>query len=165
MNLYEESLRLTDYAVYPNVGNNLAYPVLGFTDELFGEYFSDSSRMKEEILDVYWYLNQISYELSLLFGSSFDRHLNWSGRLIPTEEVTRAIGVLSGIAKKIMRDGVQSAYKKQDLALVSLSTIADFVHGEIYYHDMKLRDVVSDLHKKLGSRQDRGVIQGDGDYR
>jgi hypothetical protein len=165
MNLHDEALRLVDYAVYPNIGNNLTYPVLGFIDELFGEYFSDEHRMKEEILDVYWYLNQISYELSLLYGSSFDRHLNWSGRLVSKEEASQSIGVLCGIAKKIMRDGTQSAHKKRDLALVSLSVLADFVHSELYQNNIGLPDAISSLHEKLGSRQERGVIQGDGNYR
>jgi hypothetical protein len=170
MNLYEEAMRLTDYAVYQNAGNNLAYPVLGFVDELFSEYIfemqrGDRDRMVEEMLDVFWYGNQISYELSLLYGSSFDRHLSWTGEEVYISDAMIAIGTLAGIAKKIMRDGESSAYKKQDRALVALGVLRDFMFTQFQNLGTDIETVITELHLKLGSRQQRGVIKGDGDHR
>jgi hypothetical protein len=169
MNLINESFALTSYAVYPDAGNNLAYPVLGFIDEL-GEYLAemvsvDKNRMVEEILDLYWYLNQVSYELSMLYGTAFERHMSYSGKETYITEVIPAIANLAGVAKKIMRDGKPSAYKKQDRALVSLNVLRDFVFTQFANLDLELTDVITALHTKLGSRQQRGVLQGDGDHR
>lgn len=170
MNLHDEALRLTQYAVYPDTGNNLAYPVLGLVDEMFGEYISEvragsDERIREEILDCWWYLNQISFELSMLYGTAFERHLSWSGQEAYISDAMIATGTLAGIAKKIMRDGKTSAYKKQDRALVSLGVLRDYMFTEFQKLGLNAEVVTAELHKKLGSRQERGVIQGDGDHR
>lgn len=169
MNLINQSFALTNYAVYPDAGNNLAYPVLGFIDEL-GEYLAelnglDNERMAEEILDLYWYLNQVSYELSMLYGTAFERHMSYSGNETYLVDVIPAVANLAGVAKKIMRDGKQSAYKKQDRALVSLNALRDFVFTQFNNLGLDLPDVISALHEKLGGRQERGVLKGDGDHR
>jgi len=169
--LTDSAFRLTQYAVYPEPGNNLPYAVLGLADELFGEYYGEymndeQERMKEELLDVFWYVNQVSFELSCLLGSAFERHLdNTNVPYTSLEQAAQAVGVLSGIAKKIIRDGKQSALKKHDNALGALNVIKNFVHTEIEELGMNLPDVIQSLHDKLGDRQERGVLHGDGDHR
>lgn len=174
MNMNELTNRaflLTTYAVYPEPGNNLPYAVLGLADELFGEYYSeyiddDQERMEEELLDVFWYVNQVSFELSCLLGSAFERHLdNNNVPYTSLEQAAQAVGVLAGIAKKIIRDGKQSAFKKHDKALESLVVIKNFIHTELDELSIPLEQAIELLHEKLGDRQERNVLHGDGDHR
>lgn len=75
-NEYDERARKT--AVYPNIGNNYVYPVLGLCGEAgevsekikkvirdFGGVMSDEQKeeIKKELGDVLWYVSAISSEL------------------------------------------------------------------------------------------------------
>lgn len=92
-NEYDERARKT--AVYPNIGNNYIYPVLGLCGEAgevsekikkiirdFGGVMSNEQKeeIKKELGDVLWYVSAISRELGFSMEEVADKNLEKLGK-------------------------------------------------------------------------------------
>lgn len=92
-NEYDERAKKT--AVYPNIGNNYVYPVLGLCGEAgevsekikkvirdFGGVMSDEQKeeIKKELGDVLWYVSAISSELGFSMEEVAQKNLEKLGK-------------------------------------------------------------------------------------
>lgn len=163
---YQEKSRKT--AIYPNEGNNLAYPSLGLIGE-YGEFLEKWYSWKEtgepsaveleaEIGDVFWYFAAVCREAGLDMQSivyAADKE---------AINGTMDIFTIAEIAKKVQRDGRHTIEEKGlEQVLVSLWSYITIVlyplseEGAIHIGSNNL--------DKLLDRKDRGVLQGNGDNR
>lgn len=155
-NEYQEEAMKT--AVYPNIGNNLAYPVLGLIDE-YGEYLiANESDKYGEISDLAWYVAATATEMNVTLDELND-HFDGG-------DIFLDLFNLAGIAKKAMRDngGVVQESKRQ-LALAALGRTFAYLRAECVRNGWNIAEVLQYNLDKLADRQSRNVIKGDGDYR
>lgn len=178
---------LKRYAVYPNVGKNLAYPTLGLVDE-YAEVMNKYGRLEvsggvEEYMDVLWYLNQFCFEVAMILDvpgwGLYDIEQGATDVLITPidsqrmldmilieDEILLLVGHLCGIVKKVMRDGNQVLKEKENEALEVVTRLSRDIFASVRLDGDKFPSKLVDmLHEKLQSRMDRGVLHGDGDYR
>lgn len=161
---YQTESRKT--AIYPDIGSNLTYPVLGFIGEV-GEFylqaqsqpFDDFNRRKE-LGDICWYISQLHTELGLEMG--------WPKRsgVTPPNQFYFLLASCSKLAetlKKLQRDGYS-----EEKELVLVSTVKQTLVGLRFVLDYYGYDIEMILHEnidKLRDRQQRNVLQGSGDDR
>ena len=187
MNYSDYQERIKEFAVYPRIGNNLSYPVLGLISEFGDELLialsnteSDNNneafdKARKEAGDCYWYLGTIYNEIDedwesvLLNNQKFcvDSYADISA----IDEVTvlcilaTLFGMLSGYAAKADRDNNGKLLEKHRQkfidVLLSLETILEYL---IEQH-IGLFDTLEDNISKLQSRKERNVLHGDGDSR
>ena len=191
MNYSDYQERIKDFAVYPRIGNNLSYAVLGLINE-FGEFIEKLS----EILGVY----PSNFHLDLLEGEAGDScwYLgtcyneigeNWSKILEDNSELYEntyidvkhsaksdtmfAIGIsflalarLAGFAKKAERDNggnLLDNHRKEftKILFIVQATLSCILEE----YGISLQDVMKGNLSKLQSRKERNVLHGDGDNR
>lgn len=161
----DSARELTKYAVYPDVGNNVWYPMLGLVDELAEWARAPVRRKKDEFLDVFWYYNQLVWELreAGIYPRPWGMHLQPSHMFASPNSSLAFIGcgTLAGVVKKYVRDGEGSITDRKRLLVAD--TIQQFGSVMCIWRD--LEGTLWRLHEKLGDRQDRGQLHGDGDYR
>lgn len=181
----QDVYRLREYAVYPNVGCNIAYPMLGLVDE-YGEVMDKYANLEvveavEEYMDVVWYLSQLCFEISCALDSpgfgleeiekaATDVLVVTDTKILDyvylEEEILSRVSLLCGIVKKAIRDGKKKLSVNQDDILHIVFQLARDIFASAYKDGNKSpARLVNDLHKKLSGRQKRGVLHGDGDYR
>lgn len=191
---------LVKYAVYPDLGNNLAYPTLGLIDEIT-EFVEKGRRVEEcfdagtqcddalaearyELADVAWYISDFMYEFGCALGHGFENQ--WGTSILESggidlvpgdyqdyfiDDLGMAMmmeaGSMAGIVKKYIR-GDSGEIPAEKVASVYTS-VSKLIHVVNYLadraFDMTFNELVQLLHKKLSSRQERGVLKGDGDNR
>lgn len=187
MSFSEYQERIKEFAVYPRIGNNLSYPVLGLISELgdellsaLGDIENDGSKdafdkAKKEAGDCYWNLGAIyneigeDWETVLLDNQKFcsDSYVD----IFEIDEndipgiLTMLFGMLSGYAAKADRDNDGKLLEKHrqrfiDVLLSLQVTLDYFVEQHI-----GLFDALEDNLSKLQSRKERNVLHGDGDNR
>ena len=161
---YPEMARKT--AIYPNIGNNYQYPLLGLIEEA-GEIDEkiqlkedEIDNIKKELGDVYWYLASCSYELKIDFNDILNNKK--SSLLTIGVEASK----ISGYLKKIIRDDEgKMTEKKKILIIDSLKKIAFLLEEYQNKYNLDTLTVMNTNLEKLYSRQKRGVLKGSGDNR
>lgn len=187
MNYSDYQQRIKEFAVYPRIGNNLSYPVLGliseFGDELLsalGDIENNGSKeafdkARKEVGDCYWYLGTIYNEIEADWESTFLDNQKFCADsyadISAIDEVAilgilvMLFGMLSGYAAKADRDNNGKLLEKHRQkfidVLLSLETILEYL---IEQH-IGLFDALEDNISKLQSRKERNVLHGDGDNR
>jgi NTP pyrophosphatase (non-canonical NTP hydrolase) len=168
---------LKQTAVYPDVSNNLMYPTLGLSDEI-AEFILEGNSEKEyaELGDVIWYLNQVAYELSELY----DLRYGWQFKMLdnynePLEKNELALflftqaGKIAGIAKKIERDGIESALVDwkmgKAMAAIQFSFVAVACYIDAENPRTALAVAMTRLLNKLTKRAKNNRLHGDGSDR
>lgn len=185
--LFKKSDKITEFAVYPGAGSNVLYPYAGMIDEFTElvdavENGTSDEDIFAEAADVVWYANQLLWELEQAgVLSKYNRlEILTSGLVYTTKEKYRdikdvilfdlddvfltfqAIARLGGVVKKVHRDGAPSFTGSKFAVLESAFTYLN----KILWLDSKNVDAYLDfLIEKLGSRQARNVLHGDGDHR
>lgn len=177
-NLLGIANQLRRTAVYPDISANLSYPALGLSDEI-AEFFQENRDKEEmaELGDVVWYLNQVAYELSTLYDLSYGWQftlLDHDFSVFTTKEdlclfLFSQAGKIAGIAKKIERDGIESAMVDSKMSIAMRAIQESFV-AVANYVDYKsprtaLAVLMTRLLNKLVKRKARGLIHGDGSDR
>lgn len=145
-------------AVYPNIGSNLAYPVLGLIDE-YGEFTVANPEDKmSELSDFAWYLAATATELNMNLDDMLE--------VFFVNDAMLTLSDLAGIAKKAMRDnGGVVQEEKSHLAWFSLARLLALFREICFDNGWDAMAVLQYNLDKLADRQTRGVIKGDGDYR
>ena len=163
INKYSEMARKT--AIYPNLGDNYTYPLLGLIEE---SAEVDEKIMlginKEEIIkelgDVYWYLSSCSDELNLKLEDILNnpKESNLSLSLEGSK--------IAGYLKKLMRDdnGVLNEDKKIKI-VDSLKKIAFLMNKYEKDYQVSQKIIMEKNIEKLYSRKERGTLKGSGDNR
>jgi NTP pyrophosphatase (non-canonical NTP hydrolase) len=172
---YQQAALLT--AIYPNKGHNLAYAVLGLTEET-GEAFHMSNfqrKSKEhelflkELGDILWYVNATAYEC----GSSLVEVMNLETPVFPVGSIQELMTILffecsvvSGRAKKLIRDhnGTVTDEKKATIRQ-SLNNIMQCLELIAAEAESTLQQVAELNIEKLQGRKSSGTLKGDGDVR
>jgi NTP pyrophosphatase (non-canonical NTP hydrolase) len=161
---YPEMARKT--AIYPNIGSNYQYPLLGLMEEA-GE-IDEKIQLKEdsldnmikEIGDVYWYLASCSFELGL------DFNLLLKNKKESSLTISVEASKISGYLKKIMRDdNGQMTEKKKELIIDSLEKVCFLLTKYQKRYNLDTLDILNKNLEKLYSRKKRGVLKGSGDNR
>jgi NTP pyrophosphatase (non-canonical NTP hydrolase) len=153
-------------AIYPDIGNNYSYPLLGLieecseVDEKIETGDNSIGNIMKELGDVYWYLSSCCFELKINFLELIKSPIETKLKL--STEASKIAGYL----KKIIRDddGILVDEKKEKIIL-SLKKIVYIVNRyESEYRISKL-DIMNTNLEKLFSRKSRGVLKGSGDNR
>lgn len=172
-------------AIYPNLGNNITYPVLGLvgeTSELYDKIhntFKDKSfcidaeiikDIKKEIGDVFWYISAICHELRMHLD--IDKEMEKNSEVIGDchkEFMSYMImnsGRIAEICKKMIRDdkGVLTEQRK-DMFICQINYLVRNLYVVTKCLGINVIEVLQMNIDKLYSRKDRGKLQGDGDNR
>lgn len=181
-------------ALYPKA-SSFIYPVLGLAGE-FGEFVDEAfqghglkittpkRRLVSEMGDVLWYVVNTALDLGLEFQDLVD--LSTGGlradtfeelcfcRLKPRDKrspylkITIAIGQLSEVAKKSLRDGytiAEMSATKRAVCVSALHAILVSLCEICEKQRFCLSEVALDNNLKLTSRKERGKLKGDGNDR
>lgn len=158
--------------VYPNQGNNLAYPVLGLVEET-GEIvekidFLDKQGLKKEMGDVIWYMTAFCYELNCNFDK-FESDMKYIPQL-KTQAILQNVGdiisKIASIVKKTMRDsgGVITVDNKGKLEIL-IQQIINLFNTLSLNQKFTIYDVLELNANKIIDRKNRNVVHGSGDDR
>ena len=161
---YYEKARKT--AIYPNIGDNYTYPLLGLieesaeVDEKIVLKEDSKLNMIKELGDVYWYLTSCSFEMNLDFKELLNNPKESSLSL--ALEASKIAGYL----KKIMRDDEgKLTPDKKDKIIDSLKNIVFLLNEYQDKYEVSQLEVMKHNIEKLYSRKKRGVLKGSGDNR
>jgi NTP pyrophosphatase (non-canonical NTP hydrolase) len=176
---YKEKSRET--AIYPNTGNNIAYPTLGLCNELGDELYTaiisyttnslsvDMNNLSKEIGDCFWYITTTCDEANLQFDDIQKASMNivtYADLTSNIREATIESCKLAGIVKKIMRDNNNSVTDdKRNKIRACLEIIVAFLTSVCNELSLSLEVILVQNIEKLASRKERGKLQGDGDNR
>lgn len=172
-------------AVYPNIGDNLAYPILGLANEAgelaekvaewlsgppaVGQSDTLAAEIASEAGDVLWYAAQTATELGLDLGDlavATGEPRQRDTVVVAVLRLVATTGIVAGIYKKVIRDddGVLNEVTRGKLSGKLSQTLADLaaVAAEV---GTSLEQVGRANHDKLASRAHRGVLTGSGDHR
>ena len=158
-------------AVYPNVGSNPFYPVLG----LFGEtaelvdkmlYKDTTEEIRKEAGDVCWYLARTGEEFGL------DIVKIWNKAMTLTMEVTPSVcsnwlimcGELAELAKKDMRGDDKREQRLQRIE-TALGNIISYLKGAAAFYQFNIPAILDENMAKLAKRKEEGTLKGSGDNR
>jgi NTP pyrophosphatase (non-canonical NTP hydrolase) len=177
MDFLKYQIAASSTAIYPNKGNNLAYAVLGLTEET-GEALQKAgfqTKTKEhelflkELGDVLWYVNATAFEA----GSSLLELITIKASPIPEGSIEELMtilffecSVIAGRAKKVIRDnnGVVTE-EKRAVILQSLSNVIRCLELLADKAESTLQEVANMNIQKLQFRKVAGTLLGDGDIR
>ena len=160
LNTYQNLARQT--AIYPGkdearYGNliGLTYTILGLIGEA-AEYHQNPSTAEKG--DCFWYLSQIAYEIQIPLGhlSDFNPSDASHSALLP------CVGTLANQYKKVFRDDNRTLTTKRRSALINI------LKESLYHLTKNSDDNVEAMERnivKLSSRQAKGSLVGEGDYR
>ncbi len=163
MNLDEYQIAAMETAVYPNVGNNIFYPILGLIGE-FGEVLEaiQTGASREDILselsDVTWYISRVCTELGIKLSEVSDCR--------EIEDPTIVLCRLAEITKKVMRDSnseVTDVHTQKYKPL--LSKIFFELQRRIKEAESTIEEICELNIKKLADRKKRNKLKGSGDNR
>ena len=160
LNTYQNLARQT--AIYPGkdearYGNliGLTYTILGLIGEA-AEYQQNPSTAEKG--DCFWYLSQIAYEIQIPLGhlSDFNPSDASHSALLP------CAGTLANQYKKVFRDDNGILTTKRRTVLIEI------LKESLWHLTKNSEDNIEAMEKnieKLSSRQAKGVIAGEGDFR
>lgn len=189
---YQKQAKLT--AIYPNVGNNIMYPVLGLIAE-YGEllcYYNDVinggsspkitlETLQKEIGDVFWNIAACFSEIDENMSTINLRHSLNKCRSTGDDyffNLMIIMGKLSSCAAKANRDNNGNilpqhldAFRSalQSFCLCFETIIEDIFQG-LFFFDFEskqgfIEKCLTQNINKLKDRQERNALQGDGDNR
>lgn len=163
MNLQEYREESAKTAIYPNVGSNWVYPLMGLIGEI-GEFATAKTirDREKEASDICWFCAALSRELDIEFSLHSSELWTWNGIGIHDEMLLIASTIAEN-AQKVIRDhGYAFPETRKTVVEQGISKILRLI-------DLSLEvdiEVILDLNmKKLLDRQSRGVLGGDGDNR
>ncbi len=178
--------KATSTAIYPNPGDNLLYPVLGFIGECGeisnkikkvlrddNENITENKRKEigKEIGDCLWYLANICRETDLsLFGITENAEECYD-EFICRENIHDIFGMCLVIQKQLYeicsetRSVLGSGSKVSEEFIGSLMEIYILLCFLCDCLGLNLRTIAQDNIKKLLDRQKRDVLSGSGDDR
>lgn len=163
MNLNEYQIKAMETAVYPNVGNNIFYPILGLIGE-FGEVLeaTQTGASKDDLLselsDVAWYISRVCTELDIKLSEVANSR--------EVEDPVLVLCRLAEMTKKVMRDNnseVTDAHIQKYKPL--LSKIFFELQRRITESGSTIEEICDLNIKKLAGRKKRNKLQGSGDNR
>lgn len=168
--------RAWDTAIYPNKGNNLAYPTLGLVGET-GEFArkciegASDSEIILELGDMPWYMAAVATEAGIKLSSVASIVLETGhplDRRTCLEAFITGNGELSERVKKIIRDK-DGRIDKSDATYIryALSTTYRAFLSECAILELGVtpKQILEGNLDKLRSRAERGVLHGEGDRR
>jgi NTP pyrophosphatase (non-canonical NTP hydrolase) len=171
MDLREYQLKSRETAVYPNIGNNRVYPILGLLGE-FGEIAEKVKKIERDKADVYdpdslhsllmecgdvaWYIAQIASELKIDLAGCKPQGLY---SVTTIRDCVISLGVRIGDLAGAAHYG---DYLKAEAYMTR--TIASLA-GVTHLFGKPLDEVLDMNIEKLQSRKARGVLHGSGDER
>lgn len=189
MNYSDYQQRIKEFAVYPRIGNNLSYAVLGLINE-FGEFlekcgdFDNGDNdafdgIKDEAGDCYWYFgacyNEINEDWSKVLmdnAEPYERGCNNARHTLENEEeivicsLSMLFGRLSGYAKKAERDNNGKLLDKHRPKFIeTLLVLQAILSCLLEEYGVLLVNAIDNNVAKLESRKERNVLHGDGDNR
>jgi NTP pyrophosphatase (non-canonical NTP hydrolase) len=188
MHMDEYQAQTLQTAVYPNIGNNLDYPVHGLSSEagelapyaLASMDAGDEDMLQDvqgELGDVLWYSSIILYEMGMTFSACGMERSEQVAR--DAREVVgyrsfvqvylclmEEVGHISGHVKKRMRDdeGNLTEARKQQI-VETLRQVVTLIARMGSLLNLPFDTLLQANIAKLRSRQQRGVIGGTGDKR
>lgn len=157
-NEYQELSKST--AIYPNVGDNLSYPILGLIDET-GEFMekqgsgASQEDLRAELGDIYWYVAAVCREL----GYNMEDVANASCASVDILVLLK----MAGIAKKVQRDGPEVIEEKDMFGKLACFWVQ--LRNSLGLSKVQQLQVAQENLDKLNSRKERGKLQGSGDNR
>ncbi len=175
-------------ALFPKIGHNIVYPVLGLageTGELSEKLVSGVTStllITYELGDIFWYLNVIATELGIYLREiaeittekpivSFVEYENKckygiTNKFEYTLRLNGEVGKLAEKIKKMFRDDDGDlTFERRQLMYNNLKSILWYFNGLASEFNISLSEIATKNIEKLTSRKDRGVLQGDGDER
>lgn len=173
MSKYEENIiKLSEYkksalenAFYPNLGNNILYPVIAVFEESgeLIEKLEESAPAKDiakELGDILWYCAMIFHELDEDFVFKIER-----GYLTTDKLMTHNCRI-AGIIKKSQRDenGILIDDKRRELKS-HLNFVLTFVYNVASQIGYTIEDICDMNIEKIKDRVARGTLSGSGDNR
>jgi len=182
VNYSEYQERIKEFAVYPRIGNNLSYPVLGLINELgeFIDKLADNSfpikQAEDEAGDCYWYIgtiyNEIGENWSTVLEENNAEYMD-AYNCAQTSEIDMILGCsllvfakMAGYAKKAERENNGKLLKKHQVEfvreLLSIHATLDYLFNK---SGISTLQALKNNLSKLQSRKERNVLHGDGDNR
>lgn len=174
MDLKTYQIKSRETAIYPNIGRNCYYPVLGLIGEVgevlvvIDEWKKDikftrsqyKERLFSEISDVFWYLAQICTEFNL---DLLEVHQNRS-RNYRFNEIVIPLLRLAELTKKVIRDD-NNHVNEERVANIKLEIqhIVGYLDIFIKENSFVLEEILDYNYNKLKSRQQNNSLHGDGE--
>jgi len=165
---YQERARET--AIYPG---KLLYPTLGLageTGELLEAILEEFDGTSKEIGDILWYVANVAHDADLKLSECTGTKTFPNGKriiwTISYEMLPQRVGKIAECVKKAYRDnnGELSEERRSKIREQLKKLVKDL--AAIAYNEHTTLDAVAKENLlKLKSRQDRGVLKGDGDNR
>lgn len=158
-------------ALYKNLNLEIAYPCLGLVGELAelveaieAPHF-DTERIYSELGDVLWYIASICTDLTLPMSICAAAETFEEIALTnPGSDIKFFLmaGKACEAAKKVLRDHNES---KKVIIRACLRNLLQHLAAFCNFHNLSLTHAADLNLNKLRSRQERGVVHGDGDNR
>lgn len=171
MNLAEYQKRAMETAVYPNIGNNLPYAVLGLIGE-WGELEDElrdirphSLRIRNEMGDCYWFAADCAFEIGYTLKNVDTKPIItcFISDLETCENFCReALYIMAQHTSKNMRD---SSGESRSLIVSCLSEVLQCLDQLCYLQGFSREEILEENIQKLTDRKARNVIHGSGGER
>lgn len=163
MNLDDYQVKAMETAVYPNVGNNIFYPILGLIGE-FGEVIeakqtgASHEHLLSEFGDVLWYISRVCTELGIkLSDVSIARDI---------DDPIVVLCKLAEMTKKVMRD---SNSEVTPLHIEKYKPLLSVIFMELQRQVATANSTIEQICvlniEKLLDRKARNKLKGSGDTR
>lgn len=173
-------------ALYPNIGNNILYPMLGLmgeSGEVVGKIkkmIRDDSgimtrerrnAMRGELGDVLWYMATVCTEANLDMGTLYllaQRAIN-NVHMTDLPRLALKLSQQTAHMSMLIEQFVYEPREEDVDVLAPLSTDMTILFTQMIdlclACSLDIEQVAQSNLEKLSSRQERGVLQGDGDNR
>ena len=171
-----QSMAMTT-AIYPRIGANIIYPIIGLAEEL-GELDdalhdllegtvnqADTERLIENVVkeagDVPWYVAACCYESSIPMSSLISSEWRPSPRMF-MQTITKA----NGIAKRIIRDdnGILTMERREDVRKLLVDALHIASHALLLVNSGLTLAMEANI-EKLAKRAQNGTLHGSGNNR
>lgn len=177
------SQNVAQFALYPSIGRNVVYPILGLLEEcgevalaLAQEFGHVERDAMFELGDVCWYMAATARELKYdgrLFQTipAFPEAAHIDTKAASTELLMSA-AALAGVMKKAMRDG-PTMYDKEaapsgefrQRLIEQLALVEKHIERLAAGLGYSLPEIWEHNYQKLQARKEKGTIKGSGSYR
>lgn len=155
-------------ALYKNLNLEIAYPCLGLVGELaelveaIEEPRFETERVYSELGDVLWYIAAICTDLQLPLSTCAAAETFEEISLTNPGNFFLMAGKACEAAKKVLRDHNES---KKVIIRACLRNLIQHLAAYCNFNNISLTHAADLNLIKLRSRQERGVVRGDGDNR
>lgn len=188
MKLAEYQVKSKETAVYPNIGKNFIYPVLGLVGEIaetiekvedairqtketvafngqkvFIVNYKNLIEIEKELGDIFWYIAQVATEYGIGLSDSLSAVVTSKNFIHDTSKIA---GNIAEVTKKIMRDkqNIPDASDQQKIEKYLYQIIFGIINScNTFGYDFEI--VLQKNIDKLFSRKERNQLHGSGDNR